>query len=751
MEYVDVILPLALPQLLTYAVPDDLSGKVTPGMRVEVEVGRKHYRALVYALHRNAPQGFTAKPLRHVADLAPVVTEKQFELWTWMAAYYMCTMGEVMTAALPNGLRTSYKPRTETFVRLHESRQSDAQLARTLNTLARAKKQEKLLLDFLDLTSGETNAAVPKKTLMSLCGTSAAAFNACVEKHIFEVEQCEVGRLDRSATVTKNMPSLSAAQQAAFEEIKQQWHTKDVVLLYGVTASGKTEIYATLMAEALARGRQVLYLVPEIALTTQLIGRLQQLFGNAVGVYHSKYSDEERVEIYRMTGAGAASSDERPALQIIVGARSAVLLPFTRLGLVIVDEEHEASFKQADPAPRYHARDTAIMLAAQHGAKVLLGTATPAVETYYNTKSGKYGLATLTERFHPVPLPAIEVVDTLSMRKKKRMHGLFSQPLLTAIGEALERHEQVILFQNRRGFSPFIQCEDCGHIPQCRHCSVSLTYHKHRHALICHYCGYTERLPGSCAACGNTDIQAKGFGTEKVEEDLQRCFPDARLARLDMDTTRAKHAFRRIIGEFEAGQKDILVGTQMVTKGLDFGRVSLVGILNADNLLGFPDFRAHERSFQLLTQVSGRAGRKERRGRVLIQTSQPNNPVIRFVQQHDYHAWFNLQLAERHEFAFPPYVRLIGVNLKHTNEILLQQAAALFREQAGALLGSRLFGPFPPPVPRIQRKHILSFWIRTARHDNLAELKSVLLQQFGQLRARPGWSGLEFVADVDPA
>jgi primosomal protein N' (replication factor Y) len=749
MEYVDVILPLALPQLLTYAVPGDLSGKVLPGMRVEVEVGRKHYRALVYALHNKAPQGFAVKPLRHVADPVPVVTAKQLELWKWIAAYYMCTMGEVMTAALPNGLRTAYKPRTETFVRLHENIQGEAQLGQTLNTLGRAKKQEKLLLDFLDLTNGATDMAVSKKILMDLCGASAATFSACVEKRIFEVEQREVGRLDRSAVVTKNMPSLSAAQQAACEAIQTQWQTKDVVLLHGVTASGKTEIYATLMAAALAQGKQVLYLVPEIALTTQLIGRLQQLFGNVVGVYHSKYSDEERVEIYNMIGAPTASPEDCPPLQIIVGARSAVLLPFANLGLVIVDEEHEASFKQVDPAPRYHARDTAIMLAAQHGAKVLLGTATPAVETCYNAKSGKFGLVTLPERFHPVPLPAIEVIDSISMRKKKRMDGLFSQPLLTAIGAALEKHEQVILFQNRRGFSPFIQCADCGHIPQCKHCSVSLTYHKQQHALVCHYCGYTERLPGHCVACGSANIQTKGFGTEKIEEELQRYFPEARLARLDMDTTRAKHACRRIIHEFETGQKDVLIGTQMVTKGLDFSRVSLVGILNADNLLGFPDFRAHERSFQLLTQVSGRAGRKER-GRVLIQTTQPSNPVIQFVQQHDYQAWFNLQLVERREFAFPPYVRLIGVNMRHTNESVLQEAAALFRERAGAILGQRLFGPFPPPVPRIQRKYILSFWIRAGRRDNLQELKAALAQLFEQLRERQGWSGLEFVADVDP-
>jgi primosomal protein N' (replication factor Y) len=418
--------------------------------------------------------------------------------------------------------------------------------------------------------------------------------------------------------------------------------------------------------------------------------------------------------------------------------------------MVIVDEEHESSYKQLSPAPRYHARDTAIVLAAQHAASVLLGTATPSVETYYNVQSGKYGCVALTQRYYDVKMPAVTVVDTIRLRKKKQMQGMFSQPLVNAIGEALERKEQIILFQNRRGFAPFIQCGDCGYIPQCKQCSVSLTYHKHVNRLMCHYCGYSESLSGTCSECGSANVQTKGFGTEKIEEEIQQLFPAARLARLDLDTTRAKNAYQRIIGDFEAGKKDILIGTQMVTKGLDFSRVSLVGILNADNLLNFPDFRAHERSFHLLTQVSGRAGRKDKTGQVIIQTKQTKNQVIQFVQQCDYPSFFYQQLTDRKEFAFPPYSRLIALYFKHTNNEILQQAVTAFKQETQSVLGTRMFGPFQPIVHRVQNKYILAFWIRSHNKDKLPELKKFLLQQFAQLRAQQGWSGLDIIADVDP-
>ncbi len=498
-----------------------------------------------------------------------------------------------------------------------------------------------------------------------------------------------------------------------------------------------------LIAAQLRKGRQVLYLVPEIALTTQLVGRLEQIFGNEVIVYHSRYSDEERVEIYN-----TLRSPNGPSL--IVGARSAIFLPFRNLNLIIVDEEHEASYKQTSPAPRYHARDAAIVLAAHLQIRVLLGTATPAVETYYNALAGKYGLVQLTERYHDVTLPRIEVLDIIRLRKKKQMHGLFSQPLINAIGESLAKEEQVILFQNRRGFSPFVQCADCGHIPQCKQCSVSLTYHKYSNLLMCHYCGYTEQLTGICPSCGGSNVQTKGFGTEKIEEEIQSYFPSARLARLDLDTTRTKHAYQRILGDFEAGKKDILIGTQMVTKGLDFSKVNLVGILNADNLLNFPDFRAHERTFQLLTQVSGRAGRKSGEGKVLVQTSQPDNPIIQMVSDYNFPSYFEQQLVERKEFAFPPYARLIAIYFKHTNDGILKQTVAAFKENVAPILGERLFGPFVPVVYRVQNKYITAFWVRTNKKDNLPDLKMFLLEQFAFLRTQPGWSGLDIIADVDP-
>ncbi|MCL2098439.1 MAG: primosomal protein N' [Bacteroidales bacterium] len=746
MKYVHVIFPLALPQALTYSVPPHLEEKVAAGMRVQVDLGRKQYQALVQTLSDEAPKGFEIKPLKAVIDNEAIVGAAQLRFWEWVANYYMCTVGEVMTAALPNGLRTEYKPRFETFVRLHPFIDTEEKVQQVLQNLSRAKKQEALLMDYLSLALNETPQnsfsfrEIPKKLLHA---HTAAAFNACVGKDIFEVVQREVSRLDRSAEASKQLPSLSPAQDKAYKAIKETWNKNKVALLHGVTASGKTEVYAHLMAEQLQTGKQALYLVPEIALTAQLIARLERLFGNAVVVYHSRYSDEERVEIYN-------SLRQADGPTIIVGTRSALFLPFRDLGMVIVDEEHESSYKQQNPAPRYHARDSAIVLAAQHGAKVLLGTATPAVETYCNVQSGKYGCVTLAQRYYDVTMPTITVVDTISLRKKKRMQGMFSLPLVKAIEERLARKEQIILFQNRRGFSPFVQCGDCGHIPQCKQCSVNLTYHKYVNSLQCHYCGYSTTLRGICHDCGSFNVQTKGFGTEKIEEELQQLFPAARLARLDLDATRKKNAYQRIISDFEEGRKDILIGTQMVTKGLDFSRVSLVGILNADNLLNFPDFRAHERSFHLLTQVSGRAGRKDTVGQVIIQTGQPNNPIIHFVQQGDYHSFFHQQLAERKEFAFPPYSRLIALYFKHRNEELVQEAAVVFKQEAQAYLGARLFGPLQPVVHRVQNQYILAFWIRSKAKDNLPKLKQFLLQQFARLRAHKGLSGLDIIADVDP-
>ncbi len=747
MEYAHVILPLAVPHTLTYSIPEHLSDKVLSGMRVFVELGRKRYKAVVQSVSERAPAGFEIKPLLGVVDEEPMINSAQLMLWKWMANYYMCTIGEVMTAALPNGLRNEYKPRLETFVRLHPTIDTEEKLQEALQRLTRAKKQEALLIDILDIitvASAENHSwltmEIPKRLLNH---HSPAAFGACADKQIIELIRQEVSRLNPSVFTYKQMPSLSLVQKKARYALKEEFKRRNVVLLHGVTASGKTEIYIHLIAEQLRRDRQVLYLVPEIALTTQLIDRLEQIFGNNVAVYHSRYSDEERVEIYnnlRMPGAPS----------IIVGARSALFLPFRKLGLIIVDEEHDAGYKQSSPAPRYNARDAAIVLAAHLSIKVLLGTATPAIETYYNVQAGKYGIVQLEQRYYDVKLPRIEVLDTIRLRKKKQMHGLFSQPLITAIGEALAKEEQVILFQNRRGFSPFVQCAVCGYIPQCRQCSVSLTYHKHSNLLMCHYCGHTEPLTGVCPSCSSANVQTKGFGTEKIEEEIQLHFPAARLARLDLDTTRTKNSYKRILSDFEAGKKDILIGTQMVTKGLDFSKVNLVGILNADNLLNFPDFRSHERSFQLLTQVSGRAGRKSGEGLVMIQTAQPGNPVIQSVCGYDYPSFFEQQLIERKEFAFPPYARLIAVYFKHSNAGLLKQAVDVFKTEAGPVLCERLFGPFVPAVYRVQSKYITAFWVRTNRHDNLPDVKTFLLDAFVRLRARPGWSGLDIVADVDP-
>ncbi len=747
MEYAHVILPLAIPHTLTYSIPEQWSDKVLCGMRVLVELGRKRYKAVVQSVSEHAPAGFEIKPLLDVVDEEPLVNAAQLLLWKWMANYYMCTMGEVMAAALPNGLRNEYKPRIETFVRLHPDIDTEEKLQKALQSLTRAKKQEALLLDLLQRITVDNaedvswlTSEIPKRLFNQ---HSPAAFNACVDKKIIATEQREVSRLERPAIEYKQMPQLSPLQKTARYALRREFRKHNVVLLHGVTASGKTEIYMHLIADQLRRGKQVLYLVPEIALTTQLISRLEQIFGNHVAVYHSRYSDEERVEIYnRLRRPGGPS--------VIVGARSALFLPFRKLGLIIVDEEHDSGYKQSSPAPRYNARDSAIVLAAHLSIKVLLGTATPAIETYYNVQADKYGIVPLEQRYYDVELPRIEVLDTIRLRKKKQMHGLFSQPLITAIGEALAKEEQVILFQNRRGFSPFVQCAECGYIPQCRQCSVSLTYHKHSNLLMCHYCGHTERLTGTCPSCGSADVQTKGFGTEKIEEEIQLHFPAARLARLDLDTTRTKNSYQRILSDFEAGKKDILIGTQMVTKGLDFSRVNLVGILNADNLLNFPDFRSHERSFQLLTQVSGRAGRKSGEGLVIIQTTQPDSPVIQAVCRYDYRSFFKQQLIERKEFAFPPYARLIAVYFKHSNAGLLKQAVDVFKTETAPILCERLFGPFVPAIYRVQNKYIMAFWVRANRYDNIPDVKIFLIETFARLRARSGWSGLDIVADVDP-
>ena len=736
--YLDVLLPLALPQALSYSLPDDCNEQPDVGARVLVQLrDRKLYSGIVVAIHDKAPVGFEVKDISGIIDPQPLVDSQQLKLWQWMASYYLCSCGEVMKAALPSGLKlesetkllagtrsqdgtksqdgknqdaleeydeldrsiirqvslractlnelvgtssrsgmvkrikrlvecgaiivkeeiaTDYRVKSRAFVRLHPELNNETLLSDTLASISKAPKQEKLLLTYLgeaDAIDCSAPPEIPRDELLKKSGVASSVLKACESKGIFITLLRQASRPADQPAALKALPELTAAQQKAMDEILSFFRQKPV-MLRGVTSSGKTEIYIRLIDRQLRQGKQILYLLPEIALTTQIIERLRSVFGDRVGVYHSRFSDAERVEIYRSLLRRKQSDDKAC---IILGARSALFLPFTDLGLIIVDEEHESSFKQYEPAPRYNARDSAAVLASIHGADILLGSATPSIESYYNAHAGKYGLVELLERYGEARLPTVEVVDMIRARKKKQVVSLFSQSLLEAIRLTIERGEQVILFQNRRGFSPFVQCGECGHVPRCRLCDVSPTYHKHNNQLVCHYCGLSIPSPRQCPQCGSANIKTQGFGTEKIEDELALLMPEARVARLDLDTTRSKHAYERILHEFEDGELDILVGTQMITKGLDFANVSLVGIMNADNMLAFVDFRAYERSFQLMSQVAGRAGRKDKPGRALIQTSMPDNPVIRQVVEHDYTALFASQIEERREFCYPPYCR----------------------------------------------------------------------------------------------
>jgi primosomal protein N' (replication factor Y) len=821
--YTEVILPLALPKLYTYSIPPELAQQVMPGVRVVVQFGKKKlYSAIVHRVHSNAPEAYQTKDIVQVIDSEPLVQEEQLKLWSWISTYYMCTLGEVMKAALPSGLKLesetlisqgenfaisemlneseasilsafedsksisiqqlaaktdakqpmgvikklldkkilsisesiepAFKPKLETFVRLHPRLKVDEDVNQTFEQLARAQSQQKLLMAFLALTApnrGTFSSSVAKKELMEKVQASAAAFKALVDKDIFEVETREVSRLNAEDDGSMKSLSLSQAQTAAFENINKEFTNTNVVLLHGVTSSGKTEIYIKLIQEQIAQGKQVLYLLPEIALTAQIINRLKRFFGNRVGVYHSKFSDNQRVEMYQSLLNDGTSPDV-PAYDVIIGVRSSIFLPFKHLGLIIVDEEHENTFKQFNPAPRYHARDTAIVLAQLFSAKVLLGTATPSVETFYNAQIGKYGLVSITERFEGISLPQITVVDTLMARKKKLMKSMFAPQLLDAIGERLERNEQVILFQNRRGYSPFVECEECAWVPQCKHCNVSLTLHKHSNQLVCHYCGFAMQNPPSCLACGSSRLSTKGFGTEKIEEELAIFFPSASIERMDLDSTRSRNSYERIIGDFESGKVDILIGTQMVTKGLDFDRVSLVGILNADNMLNFPDFRAYERSYQLMAQVSGRAGRRHKQGQVIIQTANPTHPVIRQVIDNDFESLFKQQLVERNNYQYPPYYRLVKISMKHRDSKTLGVAAEQLARNLRAIFKNRVLGPEDPLINRIQNFYIKDILIKFERNIDLPKAKAILQAELDRIKEYQPFRGLFVLPDVDP-
>ena len=644
-------------------------------------------------------------------------------------------------------LKRNYKPRTEARVRMANRELDEPGMMTLFNTLSRAKKQLALLMKYVELSGwvgrGNTLKEVSKKELLEKADASSAIFNGLVDKGIFEVYYQEIGRLDKSEVATMEVNPLNPSQQEAFRLVMESFHEKNVCLLHGVTSSGKTEIYIHLIREALKAGKQVLYLLPEIALTTQITERLKRVFGRRLGVYHSKFPDAERVEIWKKQ----LSEEE---YDVILGVRSSIFLPFKRLGLVIVDEEHENTYKQQDPAPRYHARSSAIMLASMYGAKVLLGTATPSVESYFNATNGKYGLVELKERYKDIQLPHIERVDIKVLAHQKRMQGPFSPLLVKEIREALNRKEQVILFQNRRGFAPMIECHTCGWVPKCKNCDVSLTYHKGLNQLTCHYCGCTYQVPRSCPACGGVELQHRGFGTERIEDDIKLIFPEARVVRMDLDTTRTRSAYERIIADFEEGKTDILIGTQMVSKGLDFEHVSVVGILNADTMLNYPDFRSYERAFQLMAQVAGRAGRKNKQGQVILQTKSPDLPVIHQVMRNDYENLYFDQLTERQLFRYPPYYRLIYVYLKHRKEDVLNVAADTMAQHLRSGLGDRVLGPDKPPIARIQTLYIKKMIIKVEQTASMAKVRDYLLSVQRAIIEDERFRSLIVYYDVEP-
>lgn len=643
-------------------------------------------------------------------------------------------------------IKAHYRPKTETYIRLAFAPGDEVALRSAFERVKQAKKQEVMLLSFLDLSlfmqKGKLRE-VSRKALLDRSGVSSAVLGAMVEKGIFEVYKKEISRFDTATFTEGEIAPLSELQQMACNQIGESFREHDVTLLHGVTSSGKTEIYAHLIQRVLAEGRQVLYLVPEIALTTQLTNRLRKMFGDKLVIYHSKFSDNERVEIWNTL------LDSREP-RLVLGVRSSIFLPFADLGLVIVDEEHETSYKQYDPAPRYHARNAAIVLASMHGAKTLLGTATPAIETYFNARQGKYGLVELKKRFNDVELPEIIPVDVKEMRKKNRMQGNFTPELLNRMQHALQAGEQVILFQNRRGFAPMVECKQCAWVPKCEHCDVSLTYHKRYNQLTCHYCGYTYEIPKVCPACGQPTIGVMGFGTERIEEDVARLFPEVPVSRMDLDTTRSRNAYEQIIDDFSKGKNKILIGTQMITKGLDFDRVSVVGILSADQMMNFPDFRAHERAFQMMEQVSGRAGRKNKKGVVVLQTSDPSSPLIQQVIAHDYEDMYNRQLAERKAFSYPPYTRLIYIYLKHRDETLLQELAVRYTSALRDVFGGRVLGPDNPPVARIQSLYIRKVVLKMELAASMSRVKEILRQIYENMLVDDRFKSLLLYYDVDP-
>ena len=757
--FVDVILPLPLDGFFTYSVPQPWGEQVKIGIRVLVPFGRsKTYVGIVAKTHKGPlPSDFQIKAILQVLDAEPILLDTQLRLWQWIADYYMSPVGEVYKAALPSGLKAEdgYKPRTETYIRLTPNFRSEQALHIALDMLQRAPKQLKALVDFLSLTQrdGSFVSASPDTKEPSLCvtrdeilneGHTLQTVNALQKRGILETYEKEVGRLNHGGEPhLENIKPLSPSQQDAYNQIQFSFLKKNITLLHGVTSSGKTEIYIHLIHQALQQKQQVLYLLPEIALTVQIMERLQHVFGNRLGIYHSKYSDAERVEIWQK------QLSQNP-YDVILGARSAVFLPFQRLGLVIIDEEHETSYKQQDAMPRYHARSAAIMLAQMFKAKTLLGTATPSLESYHNAKTGKYGLVELFQRYKGIELPEIQIVDIKDLQHRKMMNGPFSPLLLNKVREALERGEQAILFQNRRGYAPMLECKQCGWVPHCNHCDVSLTLHRNLNQLTCHYCGTVYQVPTECPACGCRDLQTRGYGTEKVETYMRDIFPEARIARMDLDTTRTRQAYERIISDFSAGRTNLLIGTQMISKGLDFDKVSVVGILNADTMLNYPDFRAYEHAFMMMAQVSGRAGRKGRRGHVILQTKSPDLPLIQQVVRNDYAAFYRSLIAERQQFRYPPYYRLVYVYLKHRQDGVVEAAGIDMGRLLCQWFPGRVLGPDKPGISKVKSLAIRKIVLKFELGLNMSEVRKYLALAQKQMLQDKRYASLQIYYDVDP-
>lgn len=757
MVYADIILPLPLEGVFTYSVPDGMTAAVKPGMRVVVPFGRsKKYIGVVLRTHGEEPS-FDVKDILSLPDPHPIVTGLQLRLWQWIADYYMSPLGDVFKAALPGGLKDEdgYRPKTERCVTLSEKMRSGQSLHVALNMLVqtRARKQRELFECFLAMSrwdeacSGGSRDSVTELTCEELLNEShatTAALNALVTRGFLTVYEREVGRVGNGGeSHPENMKTLGDAQRKAFDEIQDTFRTKNVTLLHGVTSSGKTEIYIHLIDKTLREGGQVLYLLPEIALTVQIMKRLRNVFGDRLGIYHSKYSDAERVEIWKR------QLSDNP-YGVILGARSALFLPFSNLRLVIVDEEHETSFKQQDPAPRYHARSAAIMLASMCGAKVLLGSATPSAESYSNALTGKYGLVSIMTRYKNIQLPEIQVVDVKDLRRRKMMNGPFSPALLAAVREALADGRQAILFHNRRGFAPMTECHVCGWVPHCDKCDVSLTLHKSLGRLTCHYCGSVFYVPDRCPCCGSTDLRARGYGTENIEDRVRDIFPEARISRMDLDTTRTRNAYERIIGEFSSGHTNLLIGTQMVSKGLDFGNVAVVGILDADTMLNNPDFRAYEHAFMMMSQVAGRAGRKGSRGKVILQTRNPELPVIGEVVRNDFKTFYKELFEERRMFRYPPFSHIVCVYLRHRDARVADDAAADMARLLRAALGDRVLGPDRPSVARVKTMSIRKILIKLENGISLPRVRECLRSQQSVLMQNRRYATLETYYDVDP-